>query len=508
MNTSMFFLVNSLDVKRGGLTKASLNQANTFANMGYDTHILTFDFNTRYDKIRKNLIETDQLNKNVKVLNMYEELCGEEELLVKPEPIETGVLDPHVGHNAYRVYENGLYTRYKKYHDDGILDFVDYFNEQRYRTKKEVYDENGVVRKVSYMDINLNKPRQMVYYRNDSQPYLSKWVNPENGRAIRVNVHEINGNIKKIFKNDEELKTDWIENVIEACENPVLVSDARNTDILMIKVKNKKAAKIWRLHSSHLAAPYETDSDIAPTVQTGINHIDHLDAALVLTNQQKIDIENRIGKRDNLFVLPHAAKSSIKKGLFGGVKVEKDEKLAVVIGRYSAIKNLNHIIKAFKIVLKSVPDVRLELWGEGPERENLQKLIKELKLTENVSLKGYTQNPSDIYQGALFSVLASKTEGFALSVLESMSNCTPVVSYDIRYGPRELIDHHKNGLLVEKYNVDKLAEAMITMFNNPKDSIKMGKLASKKIEKNYNQKLYEEKWINIVNKVINNRHVD
>lgn len=123
-------------------------------------------------------------------------------------------------------------------------------------------------------------------------------------------------------------------------------------------------------------------------------------------------------------------------------------------------------------------------------------------------MKGYTQNPSDIYQGALFSVLASKTEGFALSVLESMSNCTPVVSYDIRYGPRELIDHHKNGLLVEKYNVDKLAEAMITMFNNPKDSIKMGKLASKKIEKNYNQKLYEEKWINIVNKVINNRHVD
>lgn len=72
----MFFLIGSLDVQRGGLTKASLAQANTFAEMGYDTHILTFNFDTRYERIRSKLIELGQLNENVKVLNLYEELCG------------------------------------------------------------------------------------------------------------------------------------------------------------------------------------------------------------------------------------------------------------------------------------------------------------------------------------------------------------------------------------------------------------------------------------------------
>lgn len=502
----MFFLVNSLDVKRGGLTKASLNQANTFANLGYKTHILTFNFNTRYNKIREKLIESGQLNQEVEVLNMYEELCGKEEPIIKQEPMESGFLDPHVGHNAFRVYENGLYMRYKKYHGSGQLDFIDYFNDQRYRTKREVYDENSIIRKVSFMDISLNKPRQMIFYRNDNQAYLSKWVNPENGKAIRVNLLGENGRITKIYQNDQDLKTDWIERIIEGYEQPVLVSDARNTDDLMIQVKSIKASKILRLHSSHLAAPYEIDSNIAPTVQTGINNMKVLDAALVLTEQQKIDIENRFGQKDNLFVIPHTAKSPMKKGWFGGSRIEKDNNLAVVIGRYSAIKNLHHIIKAFNMVVKSIPHAKLELWGDGEEKGNLQSLIKELKLTENVTIKGYTSNPSEIYQRSLFSILASKTEGFALSVLESMSNGTPVVSYDIRYGPGELIENQKDGILVEKYNVNKLAEAMIEMFRNPEKAEKMGKLAFKKVDKKYNQKYYEENWENIVQYVVNKKN--
>ncbi|MBR8643889.1 hypothetical protein KEH51_01300 [[Brevibacterium] frigoritolerans] len=132
------FLIGSLDVQRGGLTKASLAQANTFAEMGYDTHILTFNFDTRYERIRSKLIELGQLNENVKVLNLYEELCGsEEDLSITQVTPETGYLDPHVGHNAFRVYENGLYTKYKKFHEDDSLDFIDYFNEQRYRVKKK-----------------------------------------------------------------------------------------------------------------------------------------------------------------------------------------------------------------------------------------------------------------------------------------------------------------------------------------------------------------------------------
>lgn len=504
----MFFLLNSLDVNRGGLTKASLAQANTFADMGYDTHILTFNFNTKYNKIREKLIELGQLNPKVKVLNLYEELCGNEEVspITKVLP-ETGYLDPHVGHNAFRIYENGLYTKYIKFQEDDILDFIDYFNEQRYRIKKEEYDEYGLVRKVSFMDFSLNKPRQMIFYNSSSKAYLSKWINPENGKAIRVNWFGENGNIKAIYSNDDQLKVDWIERVIKSVDNPVLVADARVTDSLMINVKNKNAAKIWRLHSSHLTKPFEADSDIASTVQKGIDHLDTFDAALFLTEQQKADIENRFGERTNLYVIPHAVKTNLSTGWFGHANINKNEKLAVIISRYSAIKNLDHIIKAFEMVVKKVPDAKLEFFGEGAEKEKLQKMITEANLTNHISLNGYTQKPSEIYQRALFSVLASKTEGFSLSVLESMSNATAVVSYDIKYGPNELIDDGENGFLVQKNNIDTLAETMISMFQHPQRTIKMGKAALKKVERKFNQESYANTWERIVTAALENRQL-
>lgn len=506
MNATMYFLINSLDVQRGGLTKASLTQANTFAKMGFDTHILTFNFDTRYDTIRKQLIDQGLLNKEVKILNLYEELCGQEKSLKRDEPSETGYLDPHIGHNAFRVYENGLYVRYKKYRKNGKLDFIDYFNEERYRTKREIYDEFGIIRKVSFMDYQLNKPRQMVFYRNNNQAYLSKWVNPENGKSVRVNVFNEDGSMSAIYSNDDELKTAWIEQVIKDKENPVLVSDARNTDLLMIKVTNKKAAKIWRLHSNHLTAPFEDDSEIAPPVRTGFDYLDKFDAALVLTKQQKEDIEKRFGPKENLFVMPHTAKQpSIKKNWLGGPKIVRDERLAVAVGRYAAIKNLNHLIQAFELVVKKVPDAKLEFWGDGAEKENLQQMIEKANLTSHIKINGYAQNPSEIYQGALFSVLASRTEGFSLSILESMANATPVVSYDINYGPKELIDDGINGILVPKNNIDQLAESMISMFTNVEKTLKMGKEALRKIEREFSEK--DEEWVSIVSKALENRKI-
>ncbi len=88
-----------------------------------------------------------------------------------------------------------------------------------------------------------------------------------------------------------------------------------------------------------------------------------------------------------------------------------------------------------------------------------------------------------------------------------MSNATAVVSYDIRYGPNELIDDGENGVLVQKNNIDKLAEAMISMFNHPNTTIKMGKAALKKVERKFNQEIYANSWEHVVRVAIENRQL-
>lgn len=57
MKPTMLFLINSIDIERGGLTRASLKQASFFAEMGYETKMITFNFNPNYPKIdRKSVV--------------------------------------------------------------------------------------------------------------------------------------------------------------------------------------------------------------------------------------------------------------------------------------------------------------------------------------------------------------------------------------------------------------------------------------------------------------------
>lgn len=509
MKPTIFFLINSIDIKRGGLTRASLKQASLFAEMGFKTYMITFNFNPNYPYIRKQLKDMNRVHKDVIIRNMYEELAGHRKPPVKSVPKKTKTLDywteghPHDkrgGHHAYRVYKNGVYDKYINFDENGFVNFIDYFNENRYRTKRLDYDLWGNVRKASYMDFTYNSPRQLVYYNDEGKAYFTQWNNPETNDAERIILFNHDGSFKKAYVNDDvSHKVDWLSSIISQEKNrAVVVSDTRSTDEVLINLNHPKAAKIWRLHSNHVKAPYQLDSDIAPAVQTGFNHMNEFDAAVVLTHEQKQDIIERTHTPANLKVIPHyhETNDNILKTLFERRKV--DQKTAVIVSRLSTLKRIDHAIKAFKIVTDKIPDARLEIWGEGTQKGNLKKIIKKLGLQKNVFLKGYTLSPDEIYKKGLFSMLTSKSEGFALSVLESMYNQTPVISYNVRYGPTDMIKDQQNGLLVENGDIEGLAKKMIYLFENPKKALDMGKKANQSINKHFSKKHYQKCWLDVI----------
>lgn len=508
---TMFCLLNSLDVNRGGMTKAALLQANLFAELGYETYILTFNFNPRYNTIIQQLIKQGKIDKRIKLLNMFESLSLTNRSTLQQKEIETikrieefnAVLDKRAGFNAYRAYENGLYTTYINYDKENKVSFLDYFNEQRYRTKREEYDEFGYLRKVAYMDFELNKPRQMIYFDDKGQAYLSVWSNPKNGKPNRVNHFNSNGALLSVHTNELDLKTKWVESIIKDYDYPVLVCDARTSDPVMMNVKLEKAIKIWRLHSNHVKPPYNVDGEIGVKIAPTLEAIDELDVALLLTESQKVDLEERFGKKDNIRVIPHYMKDFAESGWFSSFK--KADNLAVIISRFSTLKRIDHSIKAFKKVVNRIPKAKLEIWGLGVEEPNLRKLIKELDLQNHVFLKGYTNDPGKLYQKALFSVVTSKSEGFSLGILESMSNGSPMISYDINYGPRDLIINEETGFIIENGNIDQLSEKMIWMFENKKAALNMGKKAVKDMKERFNEQQYIDKWVDTIETAVKNK---
>jgi len=134
--------------------------------------------------------------------------------------------------------------------------------------------------------------------------------------------------------------------------------------------------------------------------------------------------------------------------------------VVVVVTRLVDVKRLDHALRAFAVACTAVPAARFEIWGTGPDRDALESLAAELGVADRVDLHGFTDDPVATFRRGRLSVSTSQSEGFGLSMLESLAAGTPVVSYDYRYGPRDMISDGRDGRLVRDGDVDALATAL------------------------------------------------
>ena len=116
-------------------------------------------------------------------------------------------------------------------------------------------------------------------------------------------------------------------------------------------------------------------------------------------------------------------------------------------------------IYAWKKLNHEYPDWILEIVGEGPEKLKLKELVKELNLEGKVILSGFTSNVEGKYKEAAFSLLTSQKEGFGCVLIESLAKGIPVISFN-NVGPMSIIEHGKNGFLVNKNDLTELIKSM------------------------------------------------
>lgn len=174
---------------------------------------------------------------------------------------------------------------------------------------------------------------------------------------------------------------------------------------------------------------------------------------------------------------------------------ERRKHALISAGRLAPEKRMDQVIKAAAEAKKDIPDLSLDIYGEGRERENLQELIDTLGCGDYVRLCGF-RKLGELYKEYDAYISASYVETLGVTLLEAVGSGLPVVSYDMRYGAQMFVDEGENGYKVPWENVEELTRAIVRLFTEA-DLEAFRKHSYEKAE-TYLMKEVAERWKNLL----------
>ena len=203
------------------------------------------------------------------------------------------------------------------------------------------------------------------------------------------------------------------------------------------------------------------------------------------------------GALPNLEVIPNAAMQ------FGECHSDVSQPRVIAVGRLDYQKGFDRLIQAWEIVQKDAKcrNWRLDIFGQGEWRDMLQRMIEKAGLDQSAHIHPPTSQIGNEYADSSLLVMSSNYEGFPMVMIEAMACGLPVVSFDYKCGPRDIIDNGINGLLVSNGDIEGLAYAMIEVISDNAYR-KLLSANAKRIVETYSEEAVMAKWIALFSNLI------
>lgn len=216
--------------------------------------------------------------------------------------------------------------------------------------------------------------------------------------------------------------------------------------------------------------------------------VSRFDRFVVLTQEDK----GYWGDIPNITVIPNAAMH------VGEKYADVSAKRIIAVGRLDYQKGFDRLIKAWKLIQLSdrFNEWRLDIFGQGEWKDMLNRMIHEGDIADTASIHNPTKEIGNEYAKSSMLVMSSNYEGFPMVMIEAMACGLPVVSYDFKCGPKDIIDEGSNGLLVREGDIDGLASAMMKLMSDEQLRQRMSENAKKVVE-TYSEENVMRQWLDL-----------
>ncbi|MEB7779938.1 accessory Sec system glycosyltransferase GtfA [Mammaliicoccus fleurettii] len=345
-------------------------------------------------------------------------------------------------------------------------------------------------------------------HENRAKIYMRQFYNEDGSIAYNEYINdssELYMFKDKILYSKQEFVAYFMESLRLSSKDIVIVD--RSKGFAQSIIQNKGESKLGIvIHAEHYSENSTSDKHILWN-----NHYEYvfsnskqINFYIAATDRQKDLLTRQFRKYYNvipvIYTIPVGSIDNIIRPL------SRRPNSIITASRLASEKHIDWLIKAVVIAKQTISSIEFDIYGEGGQRNSLQKIINENDASHYISLLGHV-DLKDVYAEYELFLSGSTSEGFGLTLMEAIGSGLGMIGFEVDYGNTTFISNDENGYLIpintneqsEQQIVDNLANAIIQFFKNDQASYNRH---SYEIAETFKTEKIRQRWFNLIEEVL------
>ena len=392
--------------------------------------------------------------------------------------------------------DNNYIRCYLKNESENIVDRAEYVSKGKL-IKKEFYNFTIVFTEYYAPYKKKAKLYLRTYFNKDGSIAYEEHISGKNSIFVFPNV---------ILYSKLEFIAYFLRQLNLTREDILLIDRSKNIGQVILENKNQARLGVV-IHAEHFNHSNTNEDYILwnNNYEYMFNHVDYIDFFITATDAQKQLIVNQFNQYKNknpkVYTIPVGSLKELK------YTHERASNSIMTASRLAKEKHVDWLIESVVQAHKTRPSIKFDIYGEGAEKNNLQKLINEKEANEYIKLIGH-KNLEEIYIKYQLYLSGSTSEGFGLTLMEAIGSGLGIIGFDVNYGNTTFIKDRYNGYRIPESIKNQGTKEIATKFAEKIDEYF---LSSNKIDQMSHESYLiaddfllnncKEKWLSLVNEV-------